>query len=259
MRFIKLQLLGALVLLLGLISAAAVAEEPLTEGAEYSSELETPSMTMLMSLNYEGGVTLDINFDNGKATFPPDSKPVVDEIVQIMNLNPGLELIIECYTDNIGNQESSQELSENRAEAVKAAIVVSGIDANRLSVIGHGHAKNSRVELVVKSIFPPAVQADEHFGIKVYPGAKLNDEQTKYARNIGGLDAYIYVTEDDFKKVSSFYEKLEGFMNLGADETAAVFMKDENGRMLRISITNHWLDSRTGEERFTTLIQLLGD
>jgi len=258
MRFLKF-LLGAVVLLHGLVSAAALAEEPSVAGAEYSSELETPTMVMLRSLYYEGGVTLDINFDNDKAALPPNSKSVVDVIVQIMNVNPALELIIECYTDNTGNQESSRKLSENRAKAVKAAIVAQGIDANRLSAIGHSQTKNSRVELVVKSIFPPAVQADEHFGIKVYPGAKLNDEQTKFARNISGLDAFIYVTQDDFKKVSAFYEKLEGFMNLGADETAAVFMKDVDGRMITISISSHWLDSRTGEEQSTTSIQLLGD
>jgi outer membrane protein OmpA-like peptidoglycan-associated protein len=63
----------------------------------------------------------------------------------------------------VGNPQSNKTLSDNRAKAVFSAIAAQGIDANRLSALGHGQdkpiadnkteagrAKNRRVELVKK-------------------------------------------------------------------------------------------------------------
>jgi OOP family OmpA-OmpF porin len=118
---------------------------------------------MLDALNKDGRVALYINFDTGKATIRPDSKLIVDQIVQMMKANPDLDLSVEGHTDNVGDAKANQVLSENRAKAVVAAIVAQGIDTKRLSTAGfgqdrpvadnsseEGRAKNRRVELVKK-------------------------------------------------------------------------------------------------------------
>jgi OmpA-OmpF porin, OOP family len=118
---------------------------------------------MFETLNREGHIALYINFDTGKSTVKPESKTVINQIVEMMKSNPGLTIGVEGHTDNVGDPKSNKTLSEARANAVVAEIVAQGIDVGRLSPSGYGQdkpiadnkteegrAKNRRVELVKK-------------------------------------------------------------------------------------------------------------
>ncbi|MCI0473550.1 MAG: OmpA family protein, partial [Ignavibacteria bacterium] len=118
---------------------------------------------MLDSLNKKGYIALYINFDTGKSTIKPESKPIITQIADMLKSNPDLKISVEGHTDNVGNPKSNKTLSEERAKSVLSAIVAEGIDAKRLSSVGHGQdkpiadnktdegkAKNRRVELVKK-------------------------------------------------------------------------------------------------------------
>ena len=132
-----------------------VVKEAMKQDVEASNLLET--------LNPEGHVALYINFDTGKSTIKPESEPIIHRIVEMMKANPEVKISVEGHTDNVGNPESNKMLSEDRANAVVTAIVAQGIDAKRLSSVGHGQdkpiadnkteegrASNRRVELVKK-------------------------------------------------------------------------------------------------------------
>ena len=84
----------------------------------------------------------------------------LDEVTKILQADPHLKLYIDGYTDNSGNTEKNQALSENRANAVKDYFVKKGIDASRITAAGHGQnepiadnktaagrKKNRRVEM----------------------------------------------------------------------------------------------------------------
>jgi outer membrane protein OmpA-like peptidoglycan-associated protein len=118
---------------------------------------------MFDALNRDGHIALYINFDTGKSTIKPESKSIIEQIVQMLKANPDLKLSIEGHTDNVGNPMSNKTLSEERAKSVVAAIVDQGIGIERLSPSGYGQdrpigdnkteegrAKNRRVELVRK-------------------------------------------------------------------------------------------------------------
>ncbi len=118
---------------------------------------------MFEALNRDGYIALYINFDTGKSTIKPESKPIIDQIVEMMKSNSDLKISVEGHTDNVGNPKSNMILSEDRAKAVVSAINSQGIDAKRLSYAGYGQdkpiadnkteegrAKNRRVELVKK-------------------------------------------------------------------------------------------------------------
>jgi OOP family OmpA-OmpF porin len=116
---------------------------------------------LLDELDRNGFVALYINFDSGKAELKDDGQATVAEIVALLKNAPDLKLAIENHTDDLGPAVDNKALSERRAQAVMAAVVAGGIDAQRLSAAGFGQerpvadnrsedgrAKNRRVLLV---------------------------------------------------------------------------------------------------------------
>jgi OOP family OmpA-OmpF porin len=125
---------------------------------------EVSASDMLEELNSSGHVALQINFDSGKAIIKEDSKPVIEQMIQLLKDAPDLVVEIQGHTDNTGDANADQVLSEQRATAVKNALTSAGIAENRLTAKGYGltkpvadnatpegRAKNRRVELVKKA------------------------------------------------------------------------------------------------------------
>jgi outer membrane protein OmpA-like peptidoglycan-associated protein len=118
---------------------------------------------MFETLNRDGHIALYINFDTGKSVIRDESKPVIEQVVQMLKTNPELKISVEGHTDNVGSPESNKTLSLDRAKSVVTAIISQGITADRLSASGfgqdkpvadnnteEGRAQNRRVELVKK-------------------------------------------------------------------------------------------------------------
>jgi outer membrane protein OmpA-like peptidoglycan-associated protein len=105
-----------------------------------------------------------IYFDFAKSTLRSESQPVLQEIAAAMKAHPEWQLVIAGHTDNIGIAAENLELSQQRAQTVRKALVEQFmIDATRLSTDGfgasqpkesndteRGRARNRRVELVRK-------------------------------------------------------------------------------------------------------------
>lgn len=86
-------------------------------------------------------ITNGIRFDVGKSTLRPESMGVINTIVKLLNEHKDLNFSIEGHTDSDGNEEDNLKLSEERAEAVKGTLIVSGISADRLTSKGFGESK----------------------------------------------------------------------------------------------------------------------
>jgi outer membrane protein OmpA-like peptidoglycan-associated protein len=120
-----------------------------------------PAEEMKRELDTKGHVALYINFDFDKADIKPESQPIIDEIVKLLENDPSLNLTVEGHTDNVGAPDYNKGLSDARARSVVAALTARGIEAGRLRAEGHGQdrpiadnstdegrAQNRRVELV---------------------------------------------------------------------------------------------------------------
>lgn len=102
-----------------------------------------------------------ILFETGSATLDPASNPRLDRVVEYMTHRTSARIRIAGHTDNVGNPQRNQQLSEQRAQAVRAYLIAHGIDGSRVEAVGYGdtqpvasndteegRAQNRRIEAI---------------------------------------------------------------------------------------------------------------
>ncbi len=93
----------------------------------------------MQSLATGANITLrNILFETGKYELLPASFVELDRVVLLLQENAALKVQINGHTDNIGQPQENQLLSENRAKAVVDHLVSRGVQATRLSYKGFG-------------------------------------------------------------------------------------------------------------------------
>lgn len=88
-------------------------------------------------------VILDrIEFDNAAATLRDTSGPLLQQIADVLNKNPQIELLrIEGHTDDRGARPYNLQLSKARAQAVLKRLAELGVDGKRMVADGVGPDK----------------------------------------------------------------------------------------------------------------------
>jgi outer membrane protein OmpA-like peptidoglycan-associated protein len=106
-------------------------------------------------------ITHGIQFDVAQATLKPESMGAINEVAKLMKDHGDLNFEIRGHTDSDGDEDANMELSQQRADAVKAELMEAGIEESRLTTKGFGEsqplnsndtaegkANNRRVEFV---------------------------------------------------------------------------------------------------------------
>jgi OmpA-OmpF porin, OOP family len=83
-------------------------------------------------------VAKNVLFATGSSKLIGNSTKNLNEVVKILNEYADVNLTIEGHTDNTGDAEKNQTLSQNRADAVKAYLISKGINESRLTASGYG-------------------------------------------------------------------------------------------------------------------------
>lgn len=104
----------------------------------------------------------DVLFDTGQATLKPGARNALGNFARAVKDEQPRRIIVEGFTDSTGTSELNHRLSEERAAAVKSALVQYGIPAERIVTRGMGEAfpvasnatpggrqLNRRVEIIV--------------------------------------------------------------------------------------------------------------
>jgi OOP family OmpA-OmpF porin len=86
-------------------------------------------------------VLKNIFFDIDKFDLKDKSITELEKIVQFLEENPQIRVEISGHTDNTGNAQYNQQLSEKRAKSVYSYLVQKGIGAQRLASKGFGSTK----------------------------------------------------------------------------------------------------------------------
>jgi outer membrane protein OmpA-like peptidoglycan-associated protein len=83
----------------------------------------------------------NIFFDTNKFDLKPESLSELQKLVEFLNENPTVHIEISGHTDNIGNNQANQLLSENRAKSVYQYLTSNKIDASKLVYKGYGETQ----------------------------------------------------------------------------------------------------------------------
>jgi OOP family OmpA-OmpF porin len=102
----------------------------------------------------------DIQFEVNKADLKESSMPTLNEIVDALKAQPGLNIEIQGHTDSTGAHDYNVGLSQKRAQSVMSYLISKGIDPSRMTSKGYGpdrpmasnqtregRARNRRVEI----------------------------------------------------------------------------------------------------------------
>jgi outer membrane protein OmpA-like peptidoglycan-associated protein len=142
--------------------AQIAAENAQREAADLAAQLRD-----LQARQTDRGLVLtlgDVLFDSGQATLKPGAASTIDRLAAFLSRAPDRSVAIEGHTDSVGTESYNLSLSENRANAVKAALVTKGIPADRVITVGKGEGQpvasndnsagrqqNRRVEIIVSN------------------------------------------------------------------------------------------------------------
>ena len=106
----------------------------------------------------------DVLFDTGRAELNPGAGRKLDQLAQFLNEHKDRRVQIDGFTDSVGTDSYNEELSHRRADSVKSALLLRGVDSSRISTEGYGKAfpvannvdsggrqLNRRVEVIIGS------------------------------------------------------------------------------------------------------------
>ncbi|SHF64018.1 sodium-translocating pyrophosphatase [Chryseobacterium vrystaatense] len=108
----------------------------------------------------------NLYFETGSSDLKAGSELQLNNLAEILNAYPDLKIKLGGYTDNTGNEESNQKLSNLRAQTAKLKLLELGISSDRVEAEGYGSqhpiceandtdeckAKNRRIDVRVLSL-----------------------------------------------------------------------------------------------------------
>ena len=109
----------------------------------------------------------DVLFDTNSSVIKPAAygSGEIDRVAQILNRYPDTTIKVAGYTDNTGSESYNLQLSEQRANAVRNALVVKNVNAARITALGMGESNpiadntteggrqlNRRVSIIIEPI-----------------------------------------------------------------------------------------------------------
>lgn len=113
----------------------------------------------------ESGVVVtlgDVLFASGQAQLVEGGRSSLEEVVDLLQTEPDKKIRVEGHTDASGGAEANLQLSEQRANEVRDALISLGVSADRITALGMGQdfpiasnedeagrARNRRVDVIL--------------------------------------------------------------------------------------------------------------
>lgn len=120
-------------------SGAAIGNYMDRQSRELEEDLEGAKVERIgegIKITFDSGILFDVNSYQLKEV----SKENIAELSEILQKYEDTNIMFSGYTDNTGSEEYNQKLSEDRAKAVAEYAAFTGVDAERMTIIGYGES-----------------------------------------------------------------------------------------------------------------------
>ena len=103
---------------------------------------DVPMTPLEVASDEDQGVVLEnVFFATASYELKPESKVELDKLAEFLMININLRIELGGHTDDRGDEDDNQILSENRAKAVRQYLMDQGIGADRLEARGFGETR----------------------------------------------------------------------------------------------------------------------
>lgn len=106
----------------------------------------------------------DVLFDVNSSVIDSSGRSTLEDMAGVLNEYPKTAVVVQGHTDSTGSEEHNQQLSERRADSVRAYLAGRGVDAERMAALGYGEGypvasndsesgrqQNRRVDILLKA------------------------------------------------------------------------------------------------------------
>ena len=94
----------------------------------------------------------ELMFDRGEAALKPSGRRALDGVARVLRQHPERNILVEGFADDAGGAALNRHLSEQRAHAVRNALVLAGVDGANVVARGAGPMEGgpaARVQIVI--------------------------------------------------------------------------------------------------------------
>ena len=117
----------------------------------FSPDSSVPDCRSLLPFNYDQDIAddvtehhvyfPDVNFDFNSRKLNRLGRGRAAQIAAMLKEQPGLHVVLEGHTDQVGSEAYNDKLGLDRAEAVRAELTAQGVDTTTLSTVTFGKSK----------------------------------------------------------------------------------------------------------------------
>jgi len=122
------------------LTEVATFAQPFTLNIELQP-IVTDSTSGIIAPGSKPIVLRNVFFETGSASLRAESAAELDRLASLLTQFPALRIQINGHTDNVGNDDTNQTLSEQRAKSVQDYLIGKAIEPARLKFKGFGESK----------------------------------------------------------------------------------------------------------------------
>lgn len=90
---------------------------------------------------YTQEIRKTVVFNSGESTLGRRARSTLERVASMINEYPGLKIEVEGHTDNVGRARINDELSQQRANAVRDFLITQAVPAESLVAVGYGQRR----------------------------------------------------------------------------------------------------------------------